>query len=132
MSGLTGPLDPRGFYENQQGVVAPIQRIFNGGNGNSNSKNNTFKKPNLRIRKAPIVTNENGNPVLGPNGKPIEKIWSERESPGIGTAGSEPEQGWITPAFNLSLGNKTGGKKRKTKNRRNKRKQRKTRRNRRH
>lgn len=125
MPGLTGPLDPRGFYENQQGVVAPIQRIFNGGNGN-NKKNNTMKKPNLRIRKAPIVTNENGNPVLGPNGKPLEKVWSMRESPGIGTEGSEPEQGWVTPAFNLSLGNKTGGKKRKSKTRRNKRKQRKS------
>ena len=129
MSELTGPLDPRGFYENQQGVAAPIQRIFNGGNGNRNSKNNS-KKPNLRIRKAPIVTNNEGNPVLGANGKPMEKIWSMRESPGIGTEGSEPEQGWVTPAFNLTLGNKTGGKKRKT--RRNKRKQRKTRRNRNH
>lgn len=126
MSGLTGPLDSRGFYENQQGVVAPIQRVFNGGNGNGNG----IKKPNLRIRKAPIVVNNNGNPVLGPNGKPLEKVWSLRESPGIGTAGSEPEQGWVTPAFNLSLGNKTGGKKtRKSKNRKHRKS---TRRNRKH
>ena len=128
MSALTGPLDPRGFYENHQGVVAPVQRIFNGGNGNTNTKNKGIQKPNLRIRKAPIVVNNNGNPVLGPNGKPLEKIWSLRESPGIGTAGSEPEQGWVTPAFNLSLGNKTGGRK----TRKQKRKQRKSRRNRKH
>ena len=66
-------------------------------------------KPNLRIRKAPYVLDDEGNPVLGADGKPIEKVWTEKEGIRIGTEGAAPEQGWSTPAFNLSLGSKKGG-----------------------
>lgn len=66
-------------------------------------------KPDLKIRKAPYVLDDEGNPVLGPDGKPIEKIWTEKEGVGIGTEGAAPEQGWTTPVVNLSLGNKKGG-----------------------
>jgi hypothetical protein len=43
MPASTGPLDPRGFYENQQGVVAPIQTVFNGGKRKSKKTRKTRK-----------------------------------------------------------------------------------------
>lgn len=90
--------------------------------------NTASTKPDLKIRKAPYVLDDEGNPVLGPDGKPIEKIWTEQEGIGIGTEGAAPKQGWTTPVVNLSLGNKKGGitrrrnKMRKTKKRVNKKK----------
>ena len=69
----------------------------------------TSPKPDLRIRKAPYVTDDEGKPVLGPDGKPIEKMWTIKEGVGIGTEGAVPHQGWTTPAVSLSLGSKKGG-----------------------
>ncbi len=43
MPASTGPLDPRGFYENQQGVVAPIQTVFNGGKRKTRKSKKTRK-----------------------------------------------------------------------------------------
>lgn len=84
-------------------------------------------KPKLRIRKAPYVVDEDGNPVLGPDGKPVEKMWTIKEARGIGTRGDVPEQGWTTPAVTLTLGNKKGGitRRRKTSKKTRKRKGRK-------
>ena len=66
-------------------------------------------KPNLRIRKAPWVLDDEGKPVLDKDGNPIEKIWTIKEGVGISTEGATPEQGWTTPVVDLSLGNKKGG-----------------------
>ena len=54
MPASTGPLDPRGFYENKQGVVAPIQTVFNGGKRKSKSKSKSKKtrKHRKATRKA--------------------------------------------------------------------------------
>lgn len=43
-------VDPRGFYVNEQGVVAPKQTVFNGGK-RKNNKTRKSKKVN-RKRKA--------------------------------------------------------------------------------
>lgn len=84
-----------------------------------------MEKPKLKIRKAPIVVDDEGNPVIGPDGKPVEKTWSIKEARGIGTHGDIPEQGWTTPPVSLSLGNKKGGitrrRKRSKKTRKHKR-----------
>lgn len=52
MPASTGPLDPRGFYENQQGVVAPVQTVFNGGKRKSkNRKTRKNRKANRKTRR---------------------------------------------------------------------------------
>jgi hypothetical protein len=42
-------VDPRGFYINEQGVVAPKQTVFNGGKRRKTRRN---VKKNRKVRKA--------------------------------------------------------------------------------
>ena len=41
-------VDPRGFYINEQGVVAPKQTVFNGGKRRKTRRNRKNKKANRK------------------------------------------------------------------------------------
>lgn len=43
--------DPRGFYMNEQGVVAPYQTVFNGGKRRKTTRRNKKRKTTRKNRR---------------------------------------------------------------------------------